>query len=121
MSNNLATVLSYYEAIKNRQPDLAAKKLSEKIRIITPLDEKNGKSEVLGAIKGFCTVMEKFDITAAFSQGGEVMLAYDVYFPEPIGKLRSAGLIKLEDDLITNIELFYDGRLLQTKKDDIFS
>ena len=38
------------------------------------------------------------------------MFAYDFMFPEPIGKLRAAVLMEFKDQLISKIELFYDGR-----------
>jgi hypothetical protein len=41
--------------------------------------------------------------------------------PEPIGKFRAAALMDFENDKITKIELFYDARAFEVKKDDIFS
>ncbi len=120
-NNNLSTVLAYYEAINQKQPDLAAEKLAENVSILSPLDEKHGKTEVVNALKGFCSAVESVSIRAEFSKDNQVMLAYDILFPKPIGNLRAAGLITLDQNLITNIELFYDGRIVQTKKDEIFS
>lgn len=119
-NNNLETVLAYYEAINQKQPDLAAEKLAENVNLITPLDEKHGKSEVLDAVKGFCLAVEKVSIKAQFSKDNQVMLAYDILFPKPVGNLRAAGLITLDQGLIANIELFYDGRVVQAKKNAIF-
>ena len=121
MSNNLSIVLAYYEAINQKKPSLAAEKLAEEVKIISPLDEKNGKKDVVNALKGFCAAVERVFVKSKFSNGNQVMLAYDIYFPEPVGKLPAAGLITLEKNLIVNIELFYDGRVVQAKKDEIFS
>ncbi|MEM9103940.1 MAG: nuclear transport factor 2 family protein [Pseudomonadota bacterium] len=120
-NNNLSTVLAYYAAINQKQVDLAAEKLADNVSIISPLDEKHGKTEVVNALKGFCSAVESVSIRAKFSKDNQVMLAYDILFPKPVGHLRAAGLITLDQNLITNIELFYDGRVVQAKKDEIFS
>lgn len=49
------------------------------------------------------------------------MFAYDFMFPEPIGHLRSAVLREFTDQLISKIELFYDARPLEEKKNKFFS
>lgn len=49
------------------------------------------------------------------------MLAYDMIVPDPIGKFRAAALMGFENNKITRIELFYDARPFEMKKDDIFS
>lgn len=120
-NNNLATVLSYYDAINNNQPEVAIELLAENARLISPLDERSGKADVLPALKGFCQAVQHVAIRAQFAEGDQVMLAYDIVFPEPVGCLRAAGLITLKDGLIEEIELFYDGRRVQVKKDEIFS
>lgn len=49
------------------------------------------------------------------------MLASDFMFHEPIGKLRAAVLMEFTNQLISKIELFYDGRPFEEKKSEIFS
>lgn len=122
MSNsNLNTVLAYYQAINEKKADEAAKQLHDEVQLITPLDEKHGKSEVLGALNGFCSAIESLSIRAQFAAENQVMLAYDIYFPEPVGQLRAAGLLTLEQKQIIRIELFYDGQAVLSQKDAIFS
>ena len=120
-NNNLSTVLAYYEAINQKKPSLAAEKLADNVQIISPLARKNGKVDVVDALKGFCSAVEGITITAKFASEDQVMLAYDILFPKPIGNLRAAGLLNLDQGLITRIELFYDGQTVMSKKDEIFS
>ncbi len=49
------------------------------------------------------------------------MFEYDLMFPDPIVKLRAAVLMEFMDQLISKIELFYDGRPFEKKKSEIFS
>ncbi|MAZ78280.1 MAG: hypothetical protein CMF39_06335 [Legionellaceae bacterium] len=118
---NLSVVLEYYDAISKKQLERAAEKLADNVQIISPLATKNGKRDVLAALKGFSSVVENIKITDQFASGDKVMLAYEMLFPKPIGILRAAGLINLENGLIKRIELFYDGQVVMSKKDDIFS
>lgn len=120
-NNNLSIVLAYYQAINNKNPNLAAEKLADGVQIISPLAKKNGKAEVIKALQGFCSAIESLSITAKFTSDKQVMLAYDILFPEPIGNLRAAGLLTLDQGLITRIELFYDGQAVTSKKEAIFS
>ena len=119
-NSNLANVLTYYDAINKKQPEVAAKKLAENVSIKTPLDERSGKDAVVDALKGFCSVVKEVTITDHLVQDDKVMLTYDILFPEPIGNLRAAGLLVFSKGLITSIELFYDGRIMEQKKDEIF-
>lgn len=121
MSNkNLTIAVAYYEAINQNNPSLAAESLADRVKIISPLATKSGKVNVVEALKGFCSAVEHVSITAKFSSESQVMLAYDMLFPKPIGSLRAAGLLDIEQGLITRIELFYDGQAIINKKNEIF-
>jgi hypothetical protein len=119
--NNLSIVLAYYEAINQSNPILAAEKLADNVQIISPLATRTGKVDVAEALKGFCSAVERVTVTAKFTSENQVMLAYDMLFPKPIGNLRAAGLLNVDHGLITSIELFYDGQAVMSKKDQIFS
>ena len=60
-------------------------------------------------------------IRSKFADNSQVMLAFDMIVPEPIGKFRAAALMDFENNKITSIELFYDALAFEVKKDDIFS
>ena len=104
-ANNLSIVLSYYDAINQSKPSLAAEKLEDNVQIISPLATKKGKVSVVGALKGLCSIVKSVIITDTFTSGNQVMLACDMLFPEPIGKLRAASLLTLDKGLIIRIEM----------------
>lgn len=119
--SNLSIVLSYYDAINHNDPNLAAKKLADDVKIISPLATKTGKVDVIEALKNICSIVERVTIRSKFSSEDHVMLALDMRFPKPIGILRVASLLKLEQGLIARIEMFYDSQVIISKKDEIFS
>lgn len=44
------------------------------------------------------------------------MMVYDVTFPAPIGIVHTTALMTFKDDLIIDIELFFDARTLTVVK-----
>ena len=117
---NLNMALSYYSAMQNKDFDTMAKFLSDNICLISPLAEIKGKKEVLIAAQNFGDMLADIQIRSKFSNNDQVMLAYDMIVPEPIGKFRAAALMSFKENKITRIELFYDARAFEVKKDDIF-
>jgi len=110
-----------YDAINNNDPNLAEEKLADNVQIISPLATKTGKDDVVEALKNICSIVECVTIGSKFSSEDQVMLAFDMRFPKPIGILRVASLLTLERSLIARIEMFYDSQVIVSKKDEIFS
>jgi hypothetical protein len=117
---NLKAALSYYGAMQAKDFDTMASYLSNDICLISPLAEINGKEEALTAAKNFGGMLEKIHIRSKFADHDQVMLAYDMIVPDPIGKFRAASLMDFENGKIAKIELFYDARAFEVNKDDIF-
>jgi hypothetical protein len=85
--------------------------------------ELAGKEAVLEAVRRFVNLARSVKVRARFAAGDQVMLAYDVDFPEPLGVCHTAVPMTFRDGLIASIKLFYDARRLEKnlKRDAIFS
>ena len=121
MSPNLEIVRAYYDAINRKQVDVAADQLAEHVEIHSPLGSKYRKADMVEALKGFATLVQQITMTTEYPVDDHIMLAYDMLFPEPIGVLRAARLIKLHQQKIVHIELFYDAQKVLSKKELIYS
>jgi predicted DNA-binding protein YlxM (UPF0122 family) len=121
VDSNLVVVETYYRLMVEKNFDVMGKYLHPDVHFIGPLAEMIGKEAVVDAAKKLNELLDTIEIRAKFSSGNQIMLAYDFMFPKPIGKLRAAVLMELQNKLITKIELFYDGRPFEDKKDEIFS
>lgn len=119
--SNLAIAERYYREMLAKNFDAMAKSLHPNVHFIGPLAEMTGKDAVVEAAKNLSGLLEDIEIRAKFSSGNQIMFAYDFMFPKPIGKLRASVLMDFEDELISKIELFYDGKPFEEKKDEIFS
>lgn len=111
----------YYEAMGNRDIETVSKYLHEHVTFSGPLANTQGKDIVLGAVKGFMAFFQDLTIRHVFGDKDQVMVVYDMNFPAPIGLFRGAALLKVQDGLITSVELFYDARPFENAQGQIFT
>lgn len=123
MSNNknVAAVEQYYQALARKDLTEMGKYLHPDVEFISPLATLQGKKAYLEAAVAFAQALRSLTIRAIFGKEEQVMVAYEVLFPEPIGNFPTAGLITFEDGLMKRLEFFYDPRPLLKQKDEIFS
>jgi hypothetical protein len=119
-TDNLGLAESYYNAMLAKDFNRMASYLHDNVQFIGPLAEMHGKDAVVTAAKNFGGILQDIQIRSRFAAGDQIMLAYDMVVPAPIGKFRAAVLMEFTDWLISKIELFYDASLFQEKKSEIF-
>ena len=120
-NSNLAVAINYYHEMLQKNFDAMASHLHPDVLFVGPLAEMSGKTAVVSAAKNLSQILNDIKIRAKFASGDQIMLAYDFMFPQPIGKLRAAVLMEFTNQLISKIELFYDGRPFEEKKSEVFS
>lgn len=119
-NDNLRSAESYYNAMLAKEFDTMASYLDNNVHLIGPLAEIVGKEAVVSAAKNLSSILQDIQIRSRFEHNNQIMFAYDFMFPAPIGKLRAAVLMEFTNQLISKIELFYDGRPFIEKKSEIF-
>jgi len=113
---NLTTVEAYYKALNNKDLAAIAPCLHPDIKFLGSMASIAGKEEVLEAVKWLLPLFRDLTIRAKFASENQVMVAYDLNCHEPVGVIRVAALISLEEDnLISGIELFFDPRPFEKK------
>ncbi len=118
--NAAAIAKAYYEALRNKTVSEIDQYLHADIRFIGPLAELKGKEAILDAARKFSLAFTQLTVRASFSSEYQVMTVYDLECPAPIGHVRAAALMDIHKGLIERIELFYDARPFQPKKEEIF-
>ncbi len=118
---NIASAVAYYQAMSNKDLSVIENYLHPEVRLIGPLADITGKDAVLNSVKHFLAVFKKLTVRAQLGNGDQVMLAYDLDCPAPIGLFRGAVLLTFQEGLIIRYELFYDARPFEKKKDEIFT
>jgi len=119
-TDNLTIAESYYNAMLAKDFDKMASYLHDNVHFIGPLAEMHGKNAVVTAAKNFGGILQDIQIRSRFADGDQIMFAYDMVVPAPIGEFRAAVLMEFTDRLISKIELFYDASPFQEKKSEIF-
>jgi hypothetical protein len=119
--NNLKVAENYYNSMLAKDFDKMASYLHDNVHFVGPLAEMHGKDAVVLAAKNFGGILQDIQIRSRFSSGNQIMFAYDMIVPAPIGKFRAAVLMEFTDRLISKIELFYDASPFEEKKSEIFS
>jgi len=119
--DNLTIAESYYNAMLAEDFNKMAGYLHDNVHFIGPLAEMHCKDAVVTAAKNFGGILQDIQIRSRFAAGDQIMFAYDMVVPAPIGKFRAAVLMEFRDRLISKIELFYDASPFQEKKSEIFS
>lgn len=119
-TDNLSLAESYYNAMLAKDFDKMANYLHNNVQFIGPLAEMQGKEQIVTAAKNFGGILQDIQIRSRFASHDQIMLAYDMVVPAPIGKFRAAVLMEFTDGFISKIELFYDASPFQEKKSEIF-
>jgi len=119
-TDNLTIAESYYNAMLAKDFDKMASYLHDNVHFIGPLAEMHGKNAVVTAAKNFGGILQDIQIRSRFADGDQIMFAYDMVVPAPIGEFRAAVLMEFTDGFISKIELFYDASPFQEKKSEIF-
>lgn len=115
MTPNEKIAEAYYLAMGNKNTSEMGKFLHPEIHFVAPLVTISGKENVLEGAKGFVSILNNITIRAICGSGDQVMMAYDLDFPLPIGILRVAALLTVNNNLIEKIELFFDARSFERK------
>lgn len=119
-TDNLNLAENYYNAMLAKDFDKMAGYLDDNVQFIGPLAEMQGKEQIVTAAKNFGGILQDIQIRSRFASHDQIMFAYDMVVPAPIGKFRAAVLMEFTDGLISKIELFYDATPFQEKKSEIF-
>lgn len=106
---------AYYIAMGQKNPAGMEKHLHSNVQFISPFAQLQGKESVIDAAKKFMALFQTLTIRTKFSSNDfdsndQVMVVYDVAFPAPIGNIPTAALLTFQEERITKIELFFDGR-----------
>lgn len=107
---NMSTALAYYQAMQRKDLVALEKYLHPEVHLIGPLADITGKEAVMASVTNMVRLFKTLTIRAQFEGEAQVMLAYDVEFPQPLGVSRAAVLLTFQDDLIKRYELFFDAR-----------
>ncbi len=93
-TDNLNLAESYYNAMLAKDFDKMESYLHDNVHFIGPLAEMHGKESVVAAAKNFGGLLQDIQIRSRFVAGDQIMFAYDMVVPQPIGSFRAAVMME---------------------------
>jgi hypothetical protein len=123
INNNIDVAETYYTSMRDKNFTAMAVCLHPEVSFVGPLATMIGKAQVVEAAKKFAAFFTSLVIQDKFNaeHPDKVMLVLEFNCPEPVGAFRAASFLSFTDGLIASIELFYDARPFESKKDAIFT
>ena len=113
--NNRDIAQAYYTAMADKNIDSVAQYLDDDVVFVAPLARVVGKQEFLERVKEFFAYSGALTIRTTLGSQDQAVVVFTSDYPAPIGSVDFAALLNIKDDLITSIELFYDGRVFDNR------
>ncbi len=107
---HLASAVAYLRAYEQHDLEAIASHLHPDVRYDAPVARLSGKPAVLEAARRFSAALVGLTVKARFAAGEQVMVAYELRFPEPVGVQRAAQLMTFRDGLIAEVQAYFDPR-----------
>jgi hypothetical protein len=101
---------AYLDAWSRKDLDGISVHLHPDVHFKGPMQELDGRDAVLASSERIFPLLERLEVRARFVSGDRAMFAYDFVCRDPIGVCRTAELVRFQDGLIRDIELFFDAR-----------
>lgn len=107
--NNKEIACAYYTAMGQKNVAAMAQYLDKNVQLVGPLGTRSGKEAVLEVVEKHVAFFHALTIHVVVAEHEHVMLTMDMDFPAPVHTLQTAVHLTLHNELITNIELFFDA------------
>lgn len=103
----------YYTAMGQKKIQALEQYLHPEVEFKSPLMQVVGKENVAqGALK-FMDVFNSIEIQHIFEDNDSAAIVFDTICPAPIGTFRSVTYMTIENNFITNMELFFDASIFK--------
>ncbi len=118
-NTHLKIAESYYLALNNKDLKAINNYIHPKISFLSPLSQTTGKDSFIVGAEMYFEFFKTITVQEKFCLDDKVMLVYDIDSAESSKILRVASLITFKDGLIYFIELLYDPRSFEKKRNEM--
>jgi ketosteroid isomerase-like protein len=106
-----ATIVNeYLAAWKRKDADAIGACVHPRVHFKGPLSESTGREAFVAGVERMLPVLREHRLRSAVTDGNDAMFVYDFVCVDPIGACRTAERVAIEDNLITDVEVFFDPR-----------
>jgi len=101
---------AYIDAWARKDLDGIAAHVHPQVHFRSPNADTTGRAAYVAAVARMLPLLEGIDVRAQFVSGDSAMFVYDFICRAPIGICRTAELLRFEDGLVRESEVFFDPR-----------
>lgn len=101
---------SYLDAWSRKDIEALAALVHPDVRFKAPMQEFEGRDAYITATARVFPLLKRLDVRGQFVSGARAVLIYDFVCLPPIDVSRTAEMIRFDDGLIRETELFFDAR-----------
>ncbi len=112
---------AYYTMVGEKDVEGIKTYLHPDVELFGPMAALKGREAVVQATHQFMKMFASLTIRAAFGEGDQAVVIYEVDIPGMTKAFPGASWIWFRDEQIVRIQLFYDASQFLTKKEEIFS
>jgi len=101
---------SYLDAWSRKDIDAIAALVHPQVRFKAPMQELEGRDAYVNATRRVLPLLIRIDVRGQFVSGDHAVLIYNFVCLPPIDISRTAEMVRFQDGLIRETELFFDAR-----------
>jgi hypothetical protein len=101
---------SYLDAWSRKDLEGVAAHIHPDVHFKAPMQELQGRDAYVGATRRVFMILDRVDVRATFVSGERAVLIYDFICRQPIGISSTAEMVRFQDGLVRDTELFFDAR-----------
>jgi hypothetical protein len=101
---------SYLDAWSRKDLDGVTAHIHPDVHFKAPMQELQGRDAYVEATRRVFTLLDRVDARATFVAGERAVLIYNFVCRQPIGLSSTAEMLRFQDGLIRDTELFFDAR-----------
>jgi hypothetical protein len=101
---------AYLNALNAKDIAKITSLVDEQIHFKMPFAEAYKRDGFLMAVRRMLANLKELRILSKFSSDNQAMFLYETHFNEPVGMVKAASLMTIENDKIREIEVIFDAR-----------
>jgi SnoaL-like domain len=102
--------VSYLDAWSRKDIDAIAALVHPQVRFKAPMQELDGRDAYLTATRRVFPLLKRIDVRDQFVSADRAVLIYDFICLPPVDISRTAEMVRFQDGLVRETELFFDAR-----------
>ncbi len=121
IEKNRTLAAAYINAVGQKQPELIAELLDDKVEFKGVIMAFNKSSDLIKAFKQLGTILLRNEIKKIFADENEACVIYDLVLADDLDAVPCMEWIKIKNGKIISIQLVFDSKLFLKVREEVLS